>query len=239
MFNALIKPICYDKYNSINKKNTNTNTITSINPFELLINNEINSFDTEYNLQFNKYLIHLGSVEAILEGEIKNDHCIKRQQIDPLTWWREIKDCNMIKEVVMELLAIPAESSASERVFSRLKLLIGNHRHSLDTNRVNSYVTYAFRFASKNNKVVNNTFNSPFPTFGDILALEKVFKDLDVMIEEEDQFDYGNDDTNNDNNADDNGELYDEDIPDMFLQRSEPLMLNLNLLNKRKIGEIL
>lgn len=113
----------------------------------------------------------------------------ERGKIDPLVWWKSrIHKYPNLYFCARKLLAIPAQSAASERAISMLNQVITKTRCSLTASRTAELVRSASR--SRNNKYSKNRGNQKnkeFPPFGLIEGgVEENYWALEMEEEEED-----------------------------------------------------
>ncbi len=110
-------------------------------------------------------------------------------KIDPLHFWSKIKaakDCPHMCNMARSILAIPAQSSGCERVFSRMKLVVSPYRSRLTNDFAENIILSSYRYHNQSKPIVPA---NQFPLFGKPFSIEStVFEDLiaddDEVIDE-------------------------------------------------------
>ena len=135
--------------------------------------------------------------------------------LDPLAFWQLYQSqLPKLSKCAKLVLAIPAQSAASERVFSSLTNTCTKSRSSLDAELTADLVLSSIRYRVelRNKKSIARKFIE-FPLFKQI-PLDFVHRDYDLEIQEADD-DYNpeeDDDTGDDEDGDD-GEYDEETAP--------------------------
>ena len=169
-------------------------------------------------------------------------HGLKREQImnlNPLQFWKgEICNngqCNlrekfpMLFTVAMMVLAVPAQSASSERVFSSMTSIISNRRQSLGVNRAAALIDSSFshrcaEFGARRKIKQKEKLNKrqiKFPLFGSYGDLS----DLNFELIDEDDDDY----TPDDDHEDDDDELFENNLEGFLVPENwDDLQLQMN-----------
>lgn len=132
--------------------------------------------------------------------------------VDPLAFWRKYKEqLPFLYKCAKVILSIPAQSAASERVFSAMTAVISKQRTSLAGRRASALIESVFRQHSKSRKDKTRKKNDSFPPFGDVRNPVQ-FVDLELLEQEEDS-DWDPEDPNNaeDSDSGDDDEDYDSE----------------------------
>ena len=165
-------------------------------------NNRRNCFETERK----EFILHCTNyVHGMKRNEIMN--------LNPLQFWNgEMKQkFPMFFAVAMMVLAVPAQSASSERVFSAMTAIISNKRQSLGVNRaadlINSSFSHSCAKLAQKQKAKRNKRQITFPLCGSYGDL----KDINFELIDENDEDYTPDDDNNDDDDDDD-ELIDSTL---------------------------
>ncbi len=197
-----------------------------------------NIVDHNYNLQ-NCFNTERDMFKSHCNASI---HGLKREQImnlNPLQFWKgEICNpghCNprekfpMLFTVAMMVLAVPAQSASSERVFSSMTSIISNRRQSLGVNRAAALIDSSFshscaEFVAKRKikqKEKMNKRQIKFPLFGSYGDLS----DLNFELIDEDDDEY----TPDVDHEDDDDELYENNLDGFLVPENwDDLQLQMN-----------
>ena len=136
----------------------------------------------------------------------------------------------LLSKAAKIILSIPAQSASSERIFSRLKLVILKTRTSLNRNRASLLVTHACRFnlAIRNESLKEFQMNS-FKEFGDLNKIPDnmlILPEIEIQNElEEVEMEELNQEYNVDEEA-----SFDNQTNDENAAKRPRLTLNLNRL---------
>ena len=132
--------------------------------FEALVDQEMNfNNDNIWNNEILNYFKEFKDIHKL--------YFMERTAINPLQWWKERENkFPTLSKAAKCILAIPAQSSSSERVFSRLKTVINKQRTRLNKNRAGKLITNAVRFNCSNHHCKNLQLveNEKFINYGEV-----------------------------------------------------------------------